>query len=401
MRPLYDTNAETKEALPRQEKALKKKKKEKKDKIKNPLFDIPLFIIVMSLLVFGLVMLYSSSYAYAYYRWKDSTFYISKQLVFALMGVVAMLAASRVDYHIFKRLNMPIYFVTLGLLLFVLLFMPEYSGAKRWIFLPFGNFQPGEIAKFSVIVMLSVYISKNYKEMRSLKKGIVIPMLFLLPIVLLMVLEPHLSGTILILSIACIMLFVGGTALKWFAAGSLGLAALVGMGIIMFPQIVPYAQSRIYNWLHPLEDTTGASFQTIQGLYAVGSGGPLGLGLGNSRQKHMYVPEPYNDFIYSILCEELGFVGALIVILLFVALLLRAFYIAVKARDRFGSMLAIGISVQITLQAALNIAVVTNTIPNTGISLPFFSYGGTSLLMLLGEIGVLLSVSRQANIEKT
>ncbi|MEG2769757.1 MAG: FtsW/RodA/SpoVE family cell cycle protein, partial [Oscillospiraceae bacterium] len=179
-----------------------------------------------------------------------------------------------------------------------------------------------------------------------------------------------------------------------------GVGGIVG-AILSFPKLVPYAMERYNTWKNPFLDHSDAGFQTIQGLLAIGSGGPMGLGLGNSRQKHLYVPEPYNDFIFSILCEELGFVGAMIVILLFVALLVRGLYIAVKARDKFGSMLVVGIIVQVTLQAALNIAVVTNTIPNTGISLPFFSSGGTSMLMLLGEMGIVLSVSRQANITQT
>lgn len=404
MRPLYEDNPyaghTAQQAPPAPKGRGPAARKNKKERPKNALFDVPLFIIVLTLVVFGLVMLYSASYAYAYYRKQDSGYYITRQLLFALAGVVVMLVASRVDYHIFQRLSLAIYLVTLVLLV-VVLFMPPLNGARRWILFPGGNFQPSEVAKFAIIVMFSNLISMHYKKMKTFTYGVLSFGIIIAPVIVLMVLEPHLSGTILILSIAAVLMFVGGTSLKWFAIGGAAVASALTAVVVMFPQVIPYAQSRIYNWQHPMEDMSGDSYQTIQGLYAVGSGGAMGLGLGNSRQKHMYVPEPYNDFIFSILCEELGFVGAVIVILLFAALLFRGLYIAAKAKDRFGSMVAVGIVIQITLQAALNIAVVTNTIPNTGISLPFFSYGGTSLLMLLGEIGVLLSISRQANMEKT
>lgn len=215
-----------------------------------------------------------------------------------------------------------------------------------------------------------------------------------------MLLEPHLSGTLLILGIGGVLMFVGGTGLRWFGIAIGGVVAAVAAAVVLLPDLVPYAASRLESWLDPFADPLGAGHQTIQSLYAIGSGGATGLGLGNSRQKHLYVPEPQNDFIFSIICEELGFIGAAILILLFVALLLRGMVIAVKAPDKFGSLLAVGFVVQVVMQAALNMAVVTNTIPNTGISLPFFSSGGTSLMMLLGEMGILLSVSRQAGQER-
>ncbi len=196
------------------------------------------------------------------------------------------------------------------------------------------------------------------------------------------------------------MMFVGGTKPIWFLLAILSLAAAIAAALLFIEDLVPYATQRIYYWQNPFTDPTDNAYQTIQGMYAISSGGLFGLGLGNSRQKHLYVPEPANDFIFAILCEELGFVGAMIVILLFIFLLMRGLYIAFNAKDKFGCMLAIGVIVQIIFQAALNIAVVTNTIPNTGISLPFFSYGGTSLLMLLCEIGVVLSISRQSSIHK-
>ena len=219
-------------------------------------------------------------------------------------------------------------------------------------------------------------------------------------IVTLPLLEPHLSGTVLILGIGGLMMFVGGTGLVWFGLAIAGVVAGVAGAVVLVPDLVPYAMSRIESWQNPWLDAQGDGHQIIQSMYAIGSGGLTGLGIGNSKQKHLYLPEPQNDFIFSVICEELGFIGALLVIFLFVALLLRGIYVAWHAKDKFGSMLVVGVIVQVTLQAVLNIAVVTKTIPNTGISLPFFSYGGTSLLMLLGEMGVVLSVSRQGGAEK-
>ncbi|MPN35324.1 putative peptidoglycan glycosyltransferase FtsW [bioreactor metagenome] len=210
-----------------------------------------------------------------------------------------------------------------------------------------------------------------------------------------MLLEPHLSGTILIVAIGAIMMFVGGTSLRWFALGGGVFAGGLAAALLAFPDLVPYAMDRIEMWKNPYLDMQDKGHQTVQSMLAIGSGGVFGLGLGNSRQKHLYVPEPQNDFIFSIICEELGFIGAMVVILLFVALLIRGSVLALRAKDKFGTMLVVGIIAQVTVQAVLNIAVVTNTIPNTGISLPFFSYGGTSLMMLLGEMGIVLSVSRQ------
>ena len=303
-----------------------------------PTFDIPFLLILLLLLSYGLIMLFSAGYAVALYRRGDAYTYIRPQLLFAALGVLAMYAASLVDYHVWHRLAWPMLGISL-LLLAIVLFMPEYNGCKRWIVLPgLGTLQPSEIAKFSIVLVFSHIISLNHDRMKSFSTGVVPFALILGVVTVLMLLEPHLSGTLLILSIGAVLMFVGGTGLQWF-----GLAG----------------------------------------------------GLGNSRQKYLYVPEPQNDFIFSILCEELGFIGAALVVALFLLLLLRGMSIAVRARDKFGALLVVGFVVQVTLQAILNMAVVTNTIPNTGISLPFFSSGGTSLLMLLGEMGIVLSVSRQ------
>ena len=294
------------------------------------------------------------------------------QLLYAAMGLGAMWMASRVDYHIYHKLAWPLLALSLVLLTAVL-FMPEYNGCKRWLVLPgLGTLQPSEIAKFAVVLVFAHIIALNHDRMDSFAVGVVPFALVLGVVAVLMLLEPHLSGTVLILSIGAVLMFVGGTGLRWFMLAGAGGAAAIGTAIVLMPELVPYAADRLNSWLDPFADPLGDGHQTIQSLYAIGSGGAAGLGLGNSRQKHLFVPEPQNDFIFSILCEELGFLGACAVILLFSALLWRGITLAAHAPDRFGALLVVGFVVQVALQAVLNIAVVTNTIPNTGISLPFF-----------------------------
>ncbi len=362
---------------------------------KQPPADWPFAILVVTLVAFGLVMLFSASYAVALYRRGDPYVYIRPQLLYAALGLCAMWLASRVDYHIYHKLAWPLMGLSL-VLLTVVLFMPEYNGCKRWLVIPgVGTLQPSEIAKFAVVLTFAHIISLNASRMGSFGVGVLPFGLVLGAVAVLMLLEPHLSGTVLILGIGAVLMFVGGTGLRWFALAGAGAVAAVGAAVAVMPDLVPYAASRLASWLDPFADPLGDGHQTIQSLYAIGSGGAAGLGLGNSRQKHLFVPEPQNDFIFAILCEELGFVGALAVVALFVLLLLRGITLALRAPDRFGGLLVIGFVVQVAMQAALNMAVVTNTIPNTGISLPFFSSGGTSLMMLLGEMGIVLSVSRQ------
>ena len=363
----------------------------------QPAPDIWFLIILMLLVCYGLVMLFSAGYAVALYRRGDAYTYIRPQLLFAAFGAAAMYAASLVDYHIWHKLAWPIMGVSLALLAIVL-FMPEYNGCKRWIVLPgLGTLQPSEIAKFAVVLVFAHIISLNHDRMQTFATGVLPFMVILGAVTVLMLLEPHLSGTLLILGIGAVLMFVGGTGLKWFVLAGAGGAAAIGAAVIIMPDLVPYAASRLSSWLDPFADPLGDGHQTIQSLYAIGSGGAAGLGLGSSRQKHLFVPEPQNDFIFSILCEELGFVGACAVILLFALLLWRGITLAAHAPDRFGALLVVGFVVQVALQAVLNMAVVTNTIPNTGISLPFFSSGGTSLLILLCEMGIILSISRAGN----
>ena len=374
-----------------------------KEKKKRPTgrgnLDVTFLVLVLLLLTFGLIMLFSASYAYAYYNDNDSFYYIKRQLVFAIAGIVAMIVASHFDYRFWQKLALPVMGVAVVLLIIVL-FLPKIAGVHRWIAI--GNiitFQPSEIAKFAIVVMFAKMVTGYGEKMKPLRYGIV-PFLIVLGIIAgLMMMEPHLSGTVLIATIGVVMMFVGGVDLKWFALG-VGVLAAGIVVVVMIPGVIQYAQARLEYWLDPFSDPQGLGFQTIQSLLAIGSGGVMGLGLGNSRQKYLYVPEPQNDFVFSIVCEELGLVGAAIIVILFALLVWRGYVIAIRAQDKFGTMLAVGLTTQVGLQALLNIAVVTNTIPNTGISLPFFSYGGTALMMLLAQMGVILSVSRRAALEK-
>ncbi len=374
-----------------------------KEKKKRPTgrgnLDVTFLVLVLLLLTFGLIMLFSASYAYAYYNDNDSFYYIKRQLVFAIAGIVAMIVASHFDYRFWQKLALPVMGVAVVLLIIVL-FLPKIAGVHRWIAI--GNiitFQPSEIAKFAIVVMFAKMVTGYGEKMKTLRYGIV-PFLIVLGIIAgLMMMEPHLSGTVLIATIGVVMMFVGGVDLKWFALG-VGVLAAGIVVVVMIPGVIQYAQARLEYWLDPFSDPQGLGFQTIQSLLAIGSGGVMGLGLGNSRQKYLYVPEPQNDFVFSIVCEELGLVGAAIIVILFALLVWRGYVIAIRAQDKFGTMLAVGLTTQVGLQALLNIAVVTNTIPNTGISLPFFSYGGTALMMLLAQMGVILSVSRRAALEK-
>lgn len=359
--------------------------------------DITFLAFVLILLTVGLVMLFSASYAYSYAYYNNSYKFITRQALFAVVGVIAMFVTSRIDYHVWRKFAWIVYVITLAMLVVLLIMPPMVSGmdVKRWVVIGPVNFQPSEAAKFAVILLFSSLISANYKQMKSLK--FIIFLVFLLGLTCgLIVLEPHLSATILVFSIGVVLMIVGGLQKRYIVIGGVGGVGLLAAGIA----IVGYSSDRIKYWLDPWADSVGKGFQTIQSLLAIGSGGILGRGIGQSRQKYLWVPEPHNDFIFSIVCEELGLVGAVLIIILFCLLVWRGFTIAMRSPDKFGSLLAIGLTFQVGLQAMLNIWVVTNTIPNTGISLPFFSYGGTSLLILLAEMGIVLSVSRYASMEK-
>lgn len=370
------------------------------EKFKKSGIDVPFLIIVLTILTMGLVVLFSASYPYAYHNEGDSFHYIKRQLVFAVVGIVVMIAVAVLfDYKLLRKVVFLIYGGTILLLIIALIMPPVKGDFHRWINLGFTTFQPSEVAKFAIVIMFAYLIDVNYHRMGTFRYGILPFGIALGIIAVLVVVEPHLSGTILIVAIGAIMMLIGGAKLRWFAlAGGSALGA--GIAVLLALDKFDYAMSRIEHWRDPFGDVQNATWQTVQSLYAIGSGGVIGLGAGNSRQKYLYVPEPQNDFIFSILCEEGGFIGALVVIILFSALIWRGFVIAVRCPDRFGSLVAMGLTLQVGLQAIINIAVVTNTLPNTGISLPFFSYGGTSLLMLLGEMGIILAVSRYSVVKK-
>lgn len=375
-----------------------------KKKLMRGGFDLPLFVLVMVILMLGLVMMFSASYADGYYNHHgDGFYYIKRQGLWAALGLVVMYIVSQFDYHRLRKFVLPVMVITYLLLGVVLLTHP-INGVRRWIDVGPVNIQPSEIAKFAVVLvfahMIAKYANKRQDKMKTFRYGVLPFILILGSVAAFMIKEPHLSGTILILSIGCVMMFVGGTRIRWFVLGiSLAGGALLGM--VLFTKVIVYAKNRLVYWIDPFKDPQHHGWQTIQSLYAIGSGGIMGLGLGNSRQKYLYVSEPQNDFVFPILCEELGLVGAVIVIVLFAMLVWRGYVVAMRAPDRFGALMVIGLTTQVGLQAILNIAVTTNTIPNTGISLPFFSYGGSSLLMLLFQMGIILSVSRYSSVEQT
>lgn len=370
--------------------------------IQSGKLDITFLSLVLILLTIGLVMLFSASYAYSLEYYGNSYKFIIKQALFAGAGLIALFITSRINYHFWRKISWLVFAGTTAILIMLLILPPMVSGmsVKRWFAIGGFSFQPSEIAKFAIVILFSTLIAANQKLMNSWKF-----ILFLFGVLgftcLLVVLEPHLSATLLIAAIGVVLIYIGGLNRKVVIAGIvLAVAAVVLVIITQSTGFISYGADRIKYWLDPWADAKGEGFQTIQSLLAIGSGGVLGRGIGQSRQKYLWVPEPHNDFIFSIVCEELGLIGALLIILIFALLVWRGFTIAMRSTDKFGSLLAIGLTFQVGLQAMLNIWVVTNTIPNTGISLPFFSYGGTSLLILLAEMGIVLSVSRGANIEK-
>lgn len=361
--------------------------------------DMPFFLLIMVILCIGLVMLFSASYANAYYVYGDSYYFIKDQALFAVLGVIIMILVSYFDYHHLHKFAMPILGVSF-LLLVVVLFQPAINQVHRWVQIGTFSFQASEVTKFAIVLSFAHLISINFKRMDTFRYGILPYLIILVPTLLLLAAEPHISCIAIVVLLAAGMLFIGGVKLRWFV---IALSVIVGaiLYLVIFTDNFSYANDRILGWLDPFnEQIWQETWQTRNSLYAIGSGGLLGLGLGNSRQKYLYLPEPQNDFIFAIVCEELGLIGALIIIILFALLVWRGISISLKAKDKFGSLLGIGLSAQVGLQVILNIAVVTNTIPNTGISLPFFSYGGTSLVILLAQMGVVLSISRTSMIEK-
>ncbi|MDO5560156.1 MAG: putative lipid II flippase FtsW [Oscillospiraceae bacterium] len=367
--------------------------------------DLPFFFIVMILLVMGIIMMFSASYAWAISEGRSGTYYAVKQLMYGGGGLVAMFILSKIDYHFFqnKIISVGIFLVTLVMMILIL-FEPlnlgvNLNGATRWIAFGRLQFQPSEVMKFAIIIMFSMMISHNYKRMKEFRVGVLPFGIILGVIAILMMLEPHLSGTILICGIGIVLIFVGGCRMvHLLEVGGCGILLLaLGVFYKIEKSGFTYFEKRFQSWLDPFSDMASDTWQTAQSLIAIGSGGIFGMGLGESRQKFQYLPETKNDFVFAVVCEELGYVGAVTVIVLFALFVFRGFYIASKAPDKFGMLVCIGLTMQVGLQAFLNIAVVSNLIPNTGISLPFFSYGGTSLMMLLAQMGIILNISRYAS----
>jgi len=368
----------------------KKKAEAMSDRKLGPM-DLPFFLLVLLIMCFGLIMMFSASYASAYYTMDNSAYYFIKQGLIALGGTVVMLVISRMNYQYLRILSLPMLAGSIVLLILVPIIGFDAGGATRWIKVGPVQLQPSEVAKFAVIVSFSSMISVFREKMKTFKYGILPFATVLVVIAALMLLQPHISGAILIVAVGGALMFVGGVHWGWFAGA---IAVAVAAGYFVMTNMA-HAIARIRIWQDPFSDPQGGGYQIIQSLYAVGSGGLFGLGLGKSRQKHLYLPEQHNDFIFAIVCEELGMVGACLVLFLFALLIIRGYWIAIRSRDRFGSLMVTGVITLLAVQTFLNVAVVTNLIPVTGISLPFFSYGGTSLLIQLAEMGVVLSVSRQ------
>ena len=362
-------------------------------------FDFTMFLIVIILLAFGLVMLFSASYASAKNAYGDSFYYINRQLVFAVMGFAAMIIVSFIDYRLYcqKFIVFLAVVVSVSLMLLVFIMGKTVGGAQRWLEVAGNTFQPSEILKLATIIVIADYMQRNYDKRNDFMQGFVPLMIRIVIACVLVLIQPHLSCTVIIFLTSFCMLAIGGTNFKHLAL--IGVAVVLGLFMIIkiFPMLgFDYVTDRLLSWQDPEADIQNATYQTYQSLVTIGSGGMFGLGLGNSRQKYGYLPVTQNDFIFSVICEELGFVGAIAVILLFIVFLFRGFYIASAAPDKFGMLLCSGIVIHLTVQAFLNIAVVTNAMPNTGVSLPFISYGGTALLMQMAEMGIVLNISRKA-----
>ncbi len=354
--------------------------------------DISFFFLVIVLMTIGLIMVFSASYATSLNENDSGVSIVMRQVIFVGLGLVAMFVLSYIPYHLYQKLYRLIYIGCLGLTAFALLFEDRTgAGARRWIYFGGFSFQPSELLKFGLIVTFAALIARNYRQMDTFKKGILEFFYFLIPAFGVVALQRHMSWIMLMVIICGGMMFIAGSKIYYILllvpVGLLGLVILQALGF-------DYIGSRIDAWLDPFSDIQNGTWQIVQSLYAIGSGGLFGVGLGNSTQKFLWISEPQNDFIFAVVCEELGLVGALMIILLFVLFVASGFSIAMRAPDKFGSMLVIGIVLQFGTQALLNIAVVSNAMPTTGISLPFFSAGGSATLVQLAQVGIVLNVSR-------
>ena len=365
----------------------------KDDRHRRQNIDYPFLFLLLLLLAVGLSMLYSASSAQSQYdtSYTSSTRYLQKQAACALIGLAAMAVLSRIPAQFWYRTAWPLYFVSIGLLLMVLLFGQSVNGAKRWINIAGLQFQPSEIAKFTLILLFARLTKGLGGDAKQFRYGVLGFGAALLGILIPLALEKHLSAIMLMGMVAVIMMFVAGTHPKWLLLG----AAAAVVFLVVYVSLMGYAGDRITAWRHPELDPSDTGYQILQSLYAIGSGGVFGLGLGKSRQKYLYLPFQYNDYIFAVICEELGLVGAIAIMAVFAALILRGYWIALQATDRFSTVLAAGLVSLIAVQTILNLGVVTNLLPSTGVALPFFSYGGTALAVNLGEMGIVMSISRQ------
>ena len=353
--------------------------------------DVPFLALVLLLSAIGLLMMFSASYVRANYETGNSVYYFVRQLTFVGIGLVIMFVASRFSCHLWQKLAKIVYGLSIVLLVAVLVVGESAGGAKRWVELPLlGRFQPSEVAKFGLICMLAAMAAQYKEKMADWRYGVLRLGGVILVILGLVALEKHLSAIMIIGLVSLVMMYVGGVKKRWiFLAIALALGFLV-----LYVSVMGYAGDRITAWLNPEADAQNTGYQVLQSQYASGSGGLFGLGFGRGRQKHLYLPEEHNDYIFAVVCEELGLIGALGIIILFAMLILRGYWIAMHAADRFSTMLGVGLTTLLAVQVVLNMGVVSNLLPSTGVGLPFFSYGGTSALMNLGEMGIMLSISR-------
>ena len=367
----------------------------KEDRHKAKRVDSVFLVLVLLLLCVGLIMLYSASYAQSEYdtHYEITTKYLQKQAVCALLGLVCLWIFSRIPAEFWLKLAWPVYGISILLLLLVLVAGESVNGAKRWINIAGIQFQPSEIAKFAMILLLARLTRQYGADTGRFRYGVLGFGCAMLGLLIPLALEKHLSAIMLMGLVGVVMMFVAGTSPKWLVAG----AAAAGVFVVIYITFMGYAGDRVTAWLHPESDPSDTGYQILQSLYAIGSGGLFGLGFGKSRQKYLYLPFQYNDYIFAVICEELGLMGAVLIICLFALTILRGFWVALRARDRFSTVFAAGLVTLIAVQTVLNLCVVTNLLPSTGIALPFFSYGGTALAVNLGEMGIVLSISRYRN----
>ncbi len=372
-------------------------KKKKNVSIARKPLDFTLLITIFILLGLGIITVLSASSPTALAETgNDSYKYVKRQLFSAVIGVILMFALSKIDYKFWQKKYKIIFLGSILLLLSTLAMGASSNGATRWVNLGFISFQPSEVAKIGIIIFYAAFLTNNKEKLKSIKEGFVYPLALIVPVVLIvLVLQNHFSATLVIVMLVSILMLLAGCRMRYFILFGLPIVAAVVFAIFFGGQ--GFRLQRVMTFLDPWQDKTGDGWQIINSLYAIGSGGIFGVGLGNSKQKYLYIPEPHNDFIFSVLAEELGFLGCTLVIILFAVLIWRGITISMKSPDMFGSLLAAGITSMIAIQVLINIAVVTSSMPVTGMALPFFSYGGTALIIILSAMGILLSVSRATN----